>query len=147
MMKIENNILEISKAMFTNKNNWTYVTDEQKEQFFFIFNRYFSRKYTDLSQLLNDKLINKSVGMDLWANFMKDKPYPQWFWVKTKKNTKVIGDDGLLEELKSINNLNDQEFDFLIKNYPNEINEEINYLKQLKNGNAREKVVHSKGTK
>ena len=38
---IENNILALSNAMFRNKT-WGDVKDEQKEQFFFIFNRYFS---------------------------------------------------------------------------------------------------------
>lgn len=145
-MKIENNILDISKTLFTNKENWKFVTDEQKQQFFFIFNRYFSRKYCELSQLLNDKSIDKSVGMDLWFHFMKDKPYPQWFWVKTKK-TLSDEDDKLFEELRNNNQLTKQEFEFIIRNYPDEVQDEINYLKLQKNGNTREKVVHSKSTK
>ena len=146
-MKIESNILEISKAMFTNKQNWICVTDEQKEQFFFIFNRYFARRHLRLSQLLNDKLINKSVGMDLWYHLMKNEPYPQWFWGKTKKTTKEDFDTNLSEELRRIHNLTEQEIKFIMDNYPNDFNEELNYLKLQKNGNTREKMVHSKGTK
>lgn len=145
-MKIESNILDISKTMFTNKENWKYITDEQKQQFFFIFNRYFCRKYCDLSQYLNDKSFDKSVGMDLWFYFMKDKPYPQWFWVKTKKTIQEE-DDKLFEELRNNNQLTKQEFDFIKNNYPDEVQDEINYLKLQKNGNTREKVVHSKSTK
>ena len=145
-MKIESNILEISKTMFTNKEHWKFVTDEQKEQFFFIFNRYFSKRYPELSQLLNDKKIDKTIGMDLWFNFMKDKPYPQWFWSKSKKVAKSYNEDDLIEELRISNNISQQEMDFLVQNYPNDVNEEINYLKQIKNGNTK-KLVHNKSTK
>jgi len=145
-MKIENNILEISKVMFTNKENWKYVTDEQKESFFFIFNRFFSKKYPNLSQLLNDKEIDKTIGMDLWFYFMSNKSYPQWFWSKSKKSSTSDNEqEKIFDELKMIHNLKDQELKFIQDNYPDEIKEELNYLK--KNGNNREKMVHSKGTK
>ncbi len=146
-MKIESNVLEISKAMFTNKQNWKYVTDEQKEQFFFIFNRYFSKKYPHLSQLINLKNIDKSIGMELWFNFMKDKPYPQWFWSKTKKTTKVSDDSEIIDEIIKINGLSKQEIEFISNNYADELEEEINYIKQIKNGNTRKKLVHDKSTK
>ena len=145
-MKIENNILEISKVMFTNRNNWEHITDEQKESFFFIFNRYFSRRNPELSQLINDKSIDKTIGMDLWFYFMVNKPYPQWFWSKSKKSSTSDNEqEKMFDELKMIHNLKDQELKFIQDNYPDEIKEELNYLK--KNGNNREKVVHSKGTK
>jgi len=147
-MKIENNILEISKVMFTNRNNWKHVTDEQKETFFFIFNRYFSKKYANLSQLLNDKEIDKTIGMDLWFYYMANKPYPQWFWSKTKKSlTSDNEQEKMFDELKMTHNLKDQELKFIQDNYPDEIKEELNYLKSKKNGNTREKMVHSKSTK
>jgi hypothetical protein len=146
-MKIESNILEISKTMFTNKEHWKFVTDEQKEQFFFIFNRYFSKRYPELGQLLNDKQIDKSIGMDLWFDFMKDKPYPQWFWSKSKKATQSDGDQSLIEELRKSNNLTNQEMDFILLNYSDEVKEEINYLKQIKNGNTNKKLVHNKSSK
>jgi hypothetical protein len=145
-MKIENNILEISKVMFTNKHLWEHITDEQKEQFFFIFNRYFSRKHLDLSLLLNDKGIDKVLGMDLWFSFMKDKPYPQWFWVKTKKQNQDENEN-LLDQIKNNNQFTKEEFDFILNHYQDEIQEEINYIKLQKNGDTRKKVVHGKSTK
>ena len=147
MMTIESNVLEISKAMFKDKDNWKYVTDEQKEKFFFIFNQYFSKRYLELSQLLNDKEINKSVGMDLWAKFMLDKPYPQWFWSKPNKTLKESTESSFYEEIKRIHQLKEDEFNFLLKYHSEEIQEEINYLKLQKNGNTREKLVHSKSSK
>lgn len=146
-MKIDTNILEISKTMFSQKENWKYLTTEQKEQFFFIFNRYFSKRYPQLSQLLNDKEIDKSIGMDLWFNFMKDKSYPQWFWSKSKRPIKSDNDEHLIEELRINNQFTQQEFEFLINNYHDELDEEIKYLKQIKNGNTTKKLVHNKGTK
>jgi hypothetical protein len=59
------NLLEVSNIMFKDKSNWIKVTDEEKSAYFFIFNRYFSKKYPDFSQLLNSKEIDK------YANQMK----------------------------------------------------------------------------
>ena len=146
-MKIESNVLAISDCLFKNKNNWEFVDDTQKEQFFFIFNRYFAKKHPELSQLLNDKKIDKTIGMDLWFEFFKNKPYPQWFWSKSKKTNKIESDDNLLGELQRQLGLNNQEFEFLKKNYSEDLQSEINYLKSQKNGNTREKLVHSKSTK
>ena len=123
------NLLEVSNIMFKDKSNWGKVTDEEKSAYFFIFNRYFSKKYPDFSQLLNSKEIDKSLGMDLWFNFMKDKPYPQWFWSKSEKKT----DKGEISE-KNINkiletyDLKKDEFDFILKYYSEEIREEIQYI-------------------
>ena len=123
------NLLEVSNIMFKDKSKWIKVTDEEKSVYFFIFNRYFSKKYPYFSQLLNSKEIDKSLGMDLWFNFMKDKPYPQWFWSKSEKKS----DKGEISE-KQINkiletyDLKQDEFDFILKYYPEEIREEIQYI-------------------
>ena len=85
-MIIDNNVLAISKCMFQERKNWKFVTDEQKELFFFIINRYMSKKYPYLAQLLNDKTTDKVSGMDLWFHFMEGKPYPKWFWSKSEKS-------------------------------------------------------------
>jgi len=146
-MIIENNLLEISKCMFQNKNNWKFVTNEQKEQFFFIFNRFFSKRYPEYSQLLNDKLINKSVGMDLWFEFFKSQPYPQWFWSKSSKTDKIDSNEKFEFEIKRIFNLKDQEFEFLNKNFPEEIQTEIDNLKIQNDGNNAKKLVHRKSSK
>ena len=84
--------------------------------------------------------------MDLWAYFMIDKPYPQWFWPKSKKTTKSDKETSY-EEILETYGLKEQELKFIMDNYPDELNDEINYLKLQKNGNTREKLVHRKGTK
>jgi hypothetical protein len=52
-------LIDVANAMFTNKTNWVNISDEDKEKFFFIFNRYFAKKYPEKSQLLNLKVIDK----------------------------------------------------------------------------------------
>ena len=54
-------IIDIANALFTDKNKWKDITDEDKEKFFFIFNRYFSKKYPEKSQLLNYFPHSKSI--------------------------------------------------------------------------------------
>ena len=85
---MKKNLLQISNIMFKDRSKWSEVTDEEKGDFLFIFNRFFSKRYPEFSQLLNISGTNPVVGMDLWFNFMKDKPYPQWFWSKSAQNEK-----------------------------------------------------------
>ena len=129
-MTIDNNILAISKCMFQNRKDWIHVTEEQKTSFFFIFNRYFSKKYPDMAQLLNDKSMSKSTGMDLWFYFMDGKPYPNWFWSKSPK----AKDESIFTE-KEINlllskfDLKFEELDLLITYNIDEVKEELKYIK------------------
>lgn len=128
---IDNNILAISNAMFKDKKNWSKVTDEQKDQFFFIFNRYFSKRYPKESQFLNGKEINKSDGMDLWFEFLKNKPYPQWFWSKsTEKSEKGEFNEKELSMLRQYLDVKSEELDFLIKHHRDEVIEELEYVKK-----------------
>jgi len=121
------NILEVSNAMFKNKEEWVNITNEEKSQFFFIFNRYFSKKYPDLSLKLNSKNCDKSSSMDLWFYFMKDKPYPRWFWSKSK----AVKDKGNIDlEIFNEYGLNREELQSLIDNYPNDFQEELDWINQ-----------------
>jgi len=135
-MIIDNNVLAISKCMFQERNNWKFVTDEQKESLFFIFNRYFSKQYTYLAQLLNDKTTDKVAGMDLWFYFMEGKPYPKWFWSKSEKSK----DDSLFTEKEANSLLNkfdikQEELDLLIKYHLDDVKEELKYIKDGEKGN------------
>jgi hypothetical protein len=127
---IEDNILSVSKAMFQNRGDWKLVTNDMKEKYFFIFNRYFSKKYPQFAQLLNDKNINKAIGLDLWFNFMSDKPYPKWFWSKSKeKDESILGKDfDLLMKKLQLNKKEDLEY--LIGKFPEEIEEELKFYKK-----------------
>ena len=125
----------VGNAMFYKKGDWVNVPDEEKESCFFIFNRYFAKKYPEMSQLLNLKTINKVTAMNLWYEFMLDKPYPNWFWSKSDKTEKsVIGDKDyklLLQKLK----IKDLDLDYLIMNHFDFIKEELKYYKSIEKEN------------
>jgi hypothetical protein len=125
----------VGNAMFYKKGDWVNVPDEEKESCFFIFNRYFSKKYPEKAQLLNLKTINKVTAMNLWYQFMLDKPYPNWFWSKSDKTEKsVISDKDyklLLQKLK-IKNL---DLDYLIMKHFEFIKEELKYYKSIEKEN------------
>lgn len=125
----------VGNAMFYKKNEWVNISDEEKESCFFIFNRYFSKKYPDKAQLFNLKSIDKVTTMNLWYQFMKNKPYPDWFWSKGEKSEKSeISDKDyklLLQRLK----VKDIDLDYLIEHHIDFVKEELKYYKQIEKGN------------
>ena len=125
----------VGNAMFYKKKEWVDVPDEEKESCFFIFNRYFAKKYTEKAQLLNSKTINKITAMNLWYEFMLDKPYPNWFWSKSDKSDKPVIIDKdyklLLQKLK----IKDLDLDYLIMNHFEFIKEELKYYKSIEKEN------------
>lgn len=127
-------LIDVANAMFR-KAEWNKIKDEDKERFFFIFNRYFAKKYPERSQLLNLKVIDKVSSLDLWYHFMKDKPYPNWFWSKSGKTEKSEIPEKdyklLLMKLK----IKDIDLDYIIENNPEFIKEELKYYKDLDKNN------------
>ena len=125
----------VGNAMFYKKSDWVNVPDEEKESCFFIFNRYFAKKFPEKSQLLNLKSIDKITAMNLWYQFMLKQPYPNWFWSKSDKVDKSeISDKDykiILQRLK----IKDIDLDYLIKNHINFIKEELIYIKKQINQN------------
>ncbi len=125
------NLKLVADAIFTKKVSWEEVSDEEKETCFFIFNRYFSKKYLEKSQLLNLKTIDKVTGMNLWYHFFKGKPYPNWLWIKneTKEKSEISEKDYklLLEKLK----IKDLDLNYLIDNHLEFVKEELKYYKSL----------------
>jgi hypothetical protein len=122
-------LIDVANAMFKNKNKWSEIQKKDKERFFFIFNRYFSRMYPNNSHLLNLKNVNKSIAMDIWYNFMLDKPYPKWFWAKSKKPINDFSDSDyklLLNKLK----IKKEDLDYLIKNQIDFIKQELKHFKK-----------------
>ena len=84
-----------------------------------------------MAQLLNDKNINKSISLDLWFNFMSDKPYPKCFWSKSQEKkieSTSKGDFELLMEKLQLNKKEDLEY--LIQNFPDIMEEELKFYKK-----------------
>jgi hypothetical protein len=123
-------LIDVANAMFRNKKDWKNINDLDKEKFFFIFNRYFSKKYTTKSQLLNNKNVDKSTSLDLWYYFMLDKPYPNWFWSKSPKFEKTDLPDSDFKLLFLKLGLNkEQDLIYLLDNYPDLMQEELKFYK------------------
>jgi hypothetical protein len=129
-------IIDVANAMFRDRNKWKDITDEDKQKFFFIFNRYFSKKFPDKSKLLNDKLINTISAMDLWFLFMQDKSYPKWFWSKSNSSkTKPDISDKEISYLLQEHDLKREDLEILMKFYPDIVKEEVKYYRDAQKEN------------
>ena len=125
------NLKLVADAMFTNKVKWEDLPDEEKETTFFVFNRYFAKKYPELSQLLNLKTIDKLAAMDLWYYYFRNKPYPQWLWSKTESKDKSDISEKDFKLLQEKLKLKDLDLQYLIDNHLDIIKEELKYFKNL----------------
>ena len=130
-MEIENNMMGIFNAMIKNKNSWIYVSDKQKEEFHFIFNRYFSKKYTEQAAFMNLKGIDKVLVMDLWYKFMLTQPFPRWFWSKSDKVDKPKITEKELKMLTIKLKVKPDDINYLIDKHPEFIKNELDYYKKL----------------
>jgi len=97
---MEVNFKTIVDTVYVKKSQYTYLTNEDKEKFFFIFNRYMSKKYPIQAQFFNKPNIDKASAMDIWFQFLsKEIRVPFWFWRgKTKKTTPKTKDWKILQE-------------------------------------------------
>lgn len=128
-------LIDVANAMLKNKKDWSKISNEDKEKFFFIFNRYFSKKYPDKSKLLNNKTINKVSAMDTWYLFMLDKPYPKWFWSKSEKKAKYEIEESEINYLLEEHSIKSSDLEILMKYYPDIVKEEIKYFRDVRKGN------------
>ncbi len=128
---------KITNAMFYNRNEWVNITEKEKEDSFFIINRYLSKTYPNECIKLNNKgFYNyKSIGMDLWFNFFKNKPYPKDLWSKAKVDDSTIDKEFEKYKFRLIQyyNIDDKEiYDFYLKNQES-VKEDIEYFKKVDN--------------
>jgi hypothetical protein len=129
-------ITDVANAIFRFKKDWIYdkegnkITDDDKEQFFFIFNRYFSKTYPEKAQLLNLKSIDKVSAMEIWFGFMKTQPYPDNFWSKGPKKEKEISEKERKMLRKSLD-ISDFDLDYLLARFPDLVKEELSHLAKL----------------
>jgi hypothetical protein len=122
-------ITDIANAIFRNREKWIEINNEDKEKWFFIFNRYFCKIYPDKAQLLNQKNIDKVMAMDTWFYFMFNKPYPKDFWSKSEKLNSELSDKEFKMLLKHLQ-IKKEDIEYLIKRYPDFLKEELDYLKK-----------------
>lgn len=128
-------LIDVVSALLRKSNNWDKISDEEKSLNFFIVNRYLSKKYPEKAQLLNLKSIDKVLAMELWFNFMREQPYPSWFWSKsnTVDKPELSSKDYKLLLIKL--NIKPDDLNYLLNKQPDFIKEELLYLKKIEKGN------------
>lgn len=122
-------LVKVFNGMF--RGGWDKVTEIDKDECFFIFNRFFSKRYTEQSLVLNIKDIDKVMAMNIWYEFMRTQSYPSWFWSKSDKSEKekVTNKEFLI--LKRKFNLKDDDIKYLVDNYFDIIKDELDFIKKL----------------
>lgn len=121
----------ITTYMFQNKRNWNELSNEDKESFFFIFNRYMAKKYPKQSQFFNDKNIDKATSMDVWFEFLKKEVrIPFWFWKGATKRKEPDIKNWIY--LKEFHQLDVKDIYILCEMFPKETKEEINRIDLIK---------------
>jgi hypothetical protein len=131
---IDDNLLAIFNIMFKNREDWQYVTDKQKETFFFIISRHMSKKYPKQAQLLNLKTINNILALDLWFHFVESEPYPKWFWSKGEKSEKSDISEKDFKLLLIKLRIKKEDLEYLIDKHPEFIKEELKFYKEIEKG-------------
>jgi len=126
-------ITDVANAMFRSRDR-NLISSEDKEKFFFIFNRYFAKRYPEKAQMLNLKGMDKAASMDIWFAFMKTQPYPDWFWSKSPKMEKDLPEKDYKSLLKHLE-VKEQDLDYILDRFPDFAKEELAYLKKLDKGN------------
>lgn len=128
-------LIDVVSALLRKSNNWDKISDEEKSLNFFIVNRYLSKKYPEKAQLLNLKSIDKVLAMELWFNFMREQPYPSWFWSKstTVDKPELSSKDYKLLLIKL--NIKPDDLNYLLNKQPDFIKEELLYFKKIEKGN------------
>jgi len=127
----ENNLSIVTKALFYKKGDWYTITDQMKEETFFIINRFLSKTYPKQSFFLNNKKIDKIAALDTWYYFLLKKPFPKDFWSKStdKKVSKLTKKD--LKFLSMKLSLNEKDVLFLERFFFNQLIDELNYFKEV----------------
>lgn len=131
----------IVDCLIKSRQDYKNLNNEAKEYYFFIINRFLSKKYPIEAQKFNIKDLDKSLALDMWYLFLGkelqskslDYSFYRWFWSKSpkiKRNDWEVEDNNFL--LKKLR-IKQEDLDFLIKFYPEEITEELQYFKNLEN--------------
>jgi hypothetical protein len=130
MKIIENNLLAITNTIFKNRDDWKWVNNEQKEEFAFIVNRFFSKMYPTHASNMNHKNQDKVTLMNMWFYFQEGKSYPKWFWSKGEiwEKSEFSNKDFKLLMIK-LNINKEEDMIYLIENHNNFIKEELKYIK------------------
>lgn len=116
----------VADFIFGKKQGYEKLSNDDKENTFFIINRKFARGFPSHAQFFNNKSIDKSNAVDLWYHFFlkkNSKGTPSWYWAPKKKTTKEksIATKKEIEFLIDFYDIKENDIDFLIKYYPEDV--------------------------
>lgn len=131
-------ITDLSDAIFSRDvEKWDSISDDDKDKFAFIFNRYFSKKYPRYSHLLNLKSQDNLTLMNMWFYFIKNDNFDtkwdisKWFWSKTSKQKNELKLD--YKKIMTHFDINKKEdIDYLINRYPDLVKSELKLIRDVK---------------
>ncbi len=127
--------ITLSNIIFKNKDKYKFITDDDKEQNFFILNRKFAYNDIKKAKFFNSKSLDKASSLDIWFRIFSNLTnIPGWYWntklnkvQKVKSKFKKVE----IEDIKDRYNLNDFDIDFLISHYDVDIKSTIKRLKKF----------------
>jgi hypothetical protein len=133
-------IKDVIGFLLIDRKNYRNLTNKEKEDNFFIINRFLSKKFPIFANKLNLKGIDKSLALDMWYLEIGDqlkKKTPEfknffgWFWSKGGKikpnNLSDKDNKYLIERLR----LDQEDLNFLLTYFEEDVKEEMKYFKKL----------------
>jgi hypothetical protein len=123
------------KGIFDNKESYKDFTQKDKEDNFFIINRYMAKNHPMMCQELNDKGLPKDICMDIWSRYFKNvNKAPFWFWKKATKKEDIWPNSFKNADVKRLEfkeELDKESLMLLLNHYPKECKFEIDYINDL----------------
>lgn len=135
MAKVD--FITLANIIFKDKDKYKFVSDEEKENNFFMLNRKFAFKYLKQSQFFNNKNINKASAIDIWYQvfYKTTNGTPLWWWntskSKKEKNKEKEINKNDIKLIKEYYNISDRDINFLIKFYNDKLLDDIKRIKKF----------------
>ena len=144
MAAYDGEFFEVSKKLFTNKDEFNKLSNSILERNFFMMNRSIAIQYPDKAQAFNLLKINQADVMRFWENYLGGKlKVPGFMYTKGSKASqkdkevkKKLPSNSIIRDFCIYNNLNRKDVMMSIKLFNNDMISEINeYNKLMKQEN------------
>ena len=123
-------LTEIVNCLFNNRRSYSSISNEDKELYYFIINRYLSKFWPKKALELNTKGMDKSLCLDIWFMFLQNEAYPKDLWHKGKISKFDMKKKDIYNICKN-NDIKSDDVFFLKKYYPELIKQLIKENKQM----------------
>jgi len=129
--------ITLANIIFKDKNKYKFISDEDKENNFFMLNRKFAIKYPKQAQFFNNKNINKASAIDVWYQvfYKTTNGTPQWWWKTKQQKTKIKSkfNNNDIKMIKGYHSLSNNDISFLTIYYEDKLKAEIKRIKKFNN--------------